>query len=123
MKQTYLDSMGDKNLVVKSRGPGSLADLAETPRTGKPGTLIRAERKNNRAEQGDYQGAGGPLFVRALSLCSLNLRGFLTRLIVYCLPPLSYLAQGGFALQLNRHRASRLLEEQPKLPGVTSNAG
>ena len=37
---TCLDSLHGTNRVVKSRGPGSLADLAGSPGSGEPGTLL-----------------------------------------------------------------------------------
>jgi hypothetical protein len=41
---TCLDSLKDKNRVVKSRGTGNLGKLVLVPGTVGPATLIRAER-------------------------------------------------------------------------------
>ncbi len=59
----YSDSIPSIPGACQVSQTGSLADLAETPRTGKPGTLIRAERTPGAvAASGLYGESRGELY-------------------------------------------------------------
>ncbi|GAI72661.1 unnamed protein product, partial [marine sediment metagenome] len=59
---SYYKTIKDPDRVVKSKGPGSLADLAGSPGSGDPGTSTRAERTaGGLAVSGIYRESGESL--------------------------------------------------------------